>query len=61
MALESIKKRKDGAYYFSLNGKKYVRAKRKDAEALYRELKDNVEFEKLSKDVKKTNCRTNVK
>lgn len=53
MALESIKKRKDGAYYFSLNGKKYVRAKRKDAEALYRELKDNIEFEKLSKDVKK--------
>lgn len=53
MALDNIKKRNDGSYYFNLNGKKYVRAKRKDAENLYRDLKNNAQFEKLSKDVRK--------
>ena len=53
MALDNIKRRKDGNYYFDYNGKKYVRSKRKDAEELYRGLKGNAQFERLSKDVRK--------
>ena len=45
--------RKDGAYYFKFHGKTYVRAKRKDAEALYREKVENERFELATRDLRK--------
>lgn len=53
MANTHIHQRKDGNYYFKLHGHTYVRAKRKDAEALYRELVENYKFQLATKDLRK--------
>lgn len=60
MSNERVHKRNDGYYYFDLNGKKYVRAKRKDAEKLFTELKKNEKQRKLVEDYGKVDVTTLV-
>lgn len=60
MSNPRVHQRKDGNYYFNLNGKKYVKATRKAAEQYYTELKNNVKQRKLVEDYGKTNIETLV-
>lgn len=48
-----INKRDDGAYYFNLHGKKYVRKKKCDAQALLKEILEHEEQELKMRDLRK--------
>lgn len=48
-----VNKRDDGAYYFNLHGKKYVRKKKCDAQALLKEILEHEEQELKMRDLRK--------
>lgn len=61
MANTHVHLRKDGNYYFKFHGKAYVRAKRKDAEVLYREMVENEKFVLATRDLRKVTIQMLLK